>query len=99
MTNQEYWQQHINQWQKSTLNQAQYCKQHNLKESAFSYHKCKQIKNNTAPINTTTFIKLSPVKVLPPQAPLILHLKNNLSLSGITQNNVDLVKLLAEVLI
>lgn len=98
ITNKHGWQQHINQWQKSTLNQAQYCKQHNLKESAFSYHKCKQIKTNITPVNATAFIKLSPPELLSPQEPLTLHFANRLSLSGITPNNVDLVKLLAKVL-
>ena len=98
MTNQQDWQQHINQWQKLTLNQAQYCKQHNLKESAFSYHKCKQSKANTAPIKATTFIKLPVPELLPVQEPLTLHFKSNLSLSGITLNNINLVTRLAEAL-
>jgi len=98
ITNQQDWQQHINQWKKSTLNQAQYCKQHNLKESAFSYHKCKQIKTNITPVNATAFIKLSPPELLPPQEPLTLHFASRLSLSGITLNNVNIVKQLVEAL-
>ena len=98
ISHQQGWQQHINQWRKSTLNQAQYCQQHNLKESAFSYHKCKQIKASTTPVNKTTFIKFSPPELLPPQEPLTLHFTSRLSLSGITSNNIDLVKRLTEVL-
>jgi len=99
---QEGWQQHITQWKNSTLSQAQYCKQHHLKESAFSYHKCKLIKRHTTSslesAKPTGFIKLPVPALTPPQPPLTLHFLSGLSLCGITSNNTDLVKQLAEVL-
>ena len=100
---QRFWQRHIKQWQSSGLNQAQYCKQHNLKESALSYHKCRQQLSNhdicaISPVKKIGFIQLPAPELLPLPAPLTLHFQGDLSLSGITSSNVSLVKQLAEAL-
>ena len=94
--NKSHWQQHINQWRDSKLSQAQYCKNNGLKENAFSYHKGKlagdRKTNSLEPVKAKGFIKL-PVTELPSrQTQLTLHLMSGLSLSGITDNNLALVK-------
>ena len=102
LNKQAFWQQHITQWQNSNLSQSEYCKQHKLKPHSLSYHKCKKIGNSKTksivPIKSSGFIKLPVPELLPVQEPLTLHFKSNLSLSGITLNNINLVTRLAEVL-
>lgn len=94
-----YWQQHINQWHKSGLSQAKYCRQHGLKTNRFSYHKLK-FKAKPAQTSSSGFIKIpvAQVAVKETLAPLTLHFTNGLSLSGIEGNNIALVKQLAAVL-
>lgn len=98
----QVWQQHIRQWRDSGLSQAQYCKQSNLKESAFSYHKCKQAKqkttDNLVSAKNTGFIVLPRPQIIPAHEPLTLHFTSGLSLSGIAVNNIELVKQLSEAL-
>lgn len=103
LTNQQDWQQHINQWHKSTLNQAQYCRQHHLKESAFSYHKNKLAHHSKAsspePVKPSSFIQLPTSQVFPAHEPLTLFFANGTQLTGFTASHVSLVKQLAEVLL
>jgi len=97
--NKRHWQQHINQWRDSGLSQAQYCQQHHLKESAFSYHKYKGAKQaSLTPTKQSTFLQMPLSQVLPAQEPLTLHLANGLFILGIVLSNVALVKQLNEVL-
>ncbi|WP_425307108.1 IS66 family insertion sequence element accessory protein TnpA [Glaciecola punicea] len=83
---QSYWQ-HISQWQKSTLSQTKYCKQHGLKTNRFSYHKLKTKPETTG---SSGFIKIPVAQVARKerQVPLTLHFTSGLSLSGIEANNV-----------
>ena len=37
----DYWLEHIEQWQASSLSQAAYCRRHNIKAHLFSYYKCR----------------------------------------------------------
>lgn len=106
-TKQKYWQQHINQWRKSGLSQAQYCKDNSIKESAFSYHKCR-LTNGSVLVEPkkSGFLQLSAPQIFPAHVslstlthePLTLHLAKGLSISGIALNNLDLVKQLSEML-
>jgi len=98
-TKQKYWQQHINQWRKSGSSQAQYCKNNDIKESAFSYHKCRLINASVlVEPKKPAFLQLSAPQIFPAHEPLTLHLAKGLSISGIALNNLDLVKQLSEVL-
>jgi len=103
LTNQQDWQQHINQWHKSALNQAQYCRQHHLKESAFSYHKNKLAHHSKAsllePVKSSGFIQLPTSQVFPAHEPLTLRFANGMQLTGLTASHVSLVKQLVAVLI
>ena len=94
-----YWQQHISQWQKSTLSQAKYCKQHGLKTNRFSYHKLK-FKAKPETTGSSGFIKIpvAQVALKERQVPLTLHFTSGLSLSGIEANNIGLFRQLAAVL-
>jgi len=98
-TKQKHWQQHIKQWRKSGLSQAQYCKDNSIKESAFSYHKGK-LTNGSVLVEPKKlgFLQLSAPQIFPVHEPLTLHLAKGLSISGIALNNLDLVKQLSEVL-
>lgn len=98
----QFWFNHIKQWKVSGLSQNSYCKEHDLKPHNLSYHKCKQARNQdntqlSTPISTG-FIELavSPTLTLP--EPLILHFCDGVQLTGLAENNLELVKQLAEVL-
>ena len=92
-----FWQQHVSQWQKSNLSQAQYCKKHNLKSHSLSHHKRKlETKHKKAP--SSGFIKVAVPQTLEVQTPLTLHFASGLSLSGIEHGNIGLVKQLTAIL-
>ena len=101
-TTEQFWFNHIKQWQDSGLSQSDYCKEHDVKPHSLSYHKCKQERNQAstqlATPSATGFLQVAvpPVVTLP--EPLTLHFSNGLQLTGLTANNLALVKQLAEVL-
>ena len=98
----QFWLNHIKQWQDSGLSQTDYCKQHDLNPHSLSHHKCKQARHQTntqlATPTPTGFLQVAvpPFVTLP--EPLTIHFSNGLQLTGLTANNVSLVKQLAEVL-
>ncbi|OUS26621.1 hypothetical protein A9Q98_10335 [Thalassotalea sp. 42_200_T64] len=67
----QFWLNHIKQWQDSGLSQTTYCKEHDVKPHSLSYHKCKQARHqvNTqiATPTSTGFLQVavSPVVTLP----------------------------------
>jgi hypothetical protein len=94
---QSFWQQHVSQWQQSTLSQAQYCKKRDLKPHSLSHHKRKlETKRETTP--SAGFIMVSVPQTIEAPTPLTLHFGNGLSLSGIESSNIGLVKQLTAVL-
>jgi hypothetical protein len=96
---QKVWEQHLTQLSESGSSQAEYCRKNNLKEHDFSYQKCKRLNKAAPKSNTSTgFIKVQlPSNKIEPAA-LTLRFNNAVSLSGITENNLALVKQLAELL-
>jgi hypothetical protein len=100
-TGQNFWQQHITQWQGSGLSQANYCRQQALPAHQFSYWKCKLLAGaTTAPEPGTGFAR---VQVTVPAATtlapgLSLCLRDGTRVTGIGQDNLGLLKQLLEVL-
>jgi hypothetical protein len=91
-----FWPGHISQWRDSGLSQADYCRQHGLCQHSFSYHK---LKSSTGLMPTkgesAGFVR---VQVIPqPQyhEPLTLHFANGTRLTGIAENNMEMIKQLA----
>ena len=95
--NNQFWQKHLSQWRDTSLSQSEYCRQHNLRQDNFSYHKCKALKGSSSS-KTKGFLKVQ----IPPQKtmaePLTLRFNNGSCLTGITENNLSLVRQLAEAL-
>ncbi len=93
----QFWQKHLSQWRSTSLNQTEYCRQHNLRADSFSYHKCKSLKKAT-PTKQKGFIKIQ----LPSQKSgpdqLTLKFNNGSCLTGISEDNLTLVKQFAEIL-
>jgi hypothetical protein len=97
-TNQDapFWPEHVSKWRDSGLRQADYCRQHALCQHSFSYHK---LKSSTGLMPTkgesAGFVR---VQVIPqPQyhEPLTLHFANGARLTGIAENNMEMIKQLA----
>lgn len=101
-TSQRFWQQHITQWQESGLSQADYCRQQALHAHQFSYWKCKLLTVDK-PVGLESAIGFAQVQVVTPVAAssapgLSLSLRNDIQVTGITQDTMMLVKQLIEVL-
>jgi len=66
----QYWQEHVESWQKSNINQAGYCRRHGLKRHTFWYWKA----------NDSSGISLVPVplkiNIPPTQKPLVVNIDN-----------------------
>ena len=95
----QFWPDHVSKWRDSGLSQADYCRQHGLCQNSLSYHK---LKSSTELMPTKGdspgFVR---VQVIPqPQfhEPLTLHFANGARLTGIAENNMDMIKQLAGVL-
>jgi hypothetical protein len=88
-----FWQQHVIQWRKSGLTQAQYCKKHELNTQRLIHHKRKLETKGEQPAKTG-FIAVPIPKALttPTLTSLTLHFSSGLSLSGIAPDNMDVVK-------
>ena len=89
-----YWENHFTAWRETSLSQARYCQQYELKEHQFSYYKRRQIelKECNTP-NHTGFIKLEPQSKLPvKQSSLCLRLSKKQSIEGITSDTIHLVQ-------
>ena len=92
----QFWPEHVSKWRDSGLSQADYCRQHGLCQNNFSYHK---LKSSTGLMPTkgepSGFVR---VQVIPqPQyhEPLTLHFANGARLTGIAENNMEMIKQLA----
>ena len=92
----QFWPDHVSKWHDSGLSQANYCRQHGLCQNSFSYHK---LKSSTGLMLTkgdsAGFMR---VQVRPqPQyhEPLTLHFANGARLTGIAENNMEMIKQLA----
>lgn len=100
--NKQFWSDHVSQWKASSLTQAHYCRDHELDQNSFSYHKNKQkIKVPEEGVEKITpiqkgFIRV-PIPLMQPNSNgLILHLSGGHQLTGISQENLALVAELLE---
>ena len=98
----DLWQQHIAQWQASGLSQASYCRQQELLKHQFRYWKRKFLADlePAAPEPKSGFARVQvAVPIATPVSPgLSLCFRDGTQLTGITQNNMALIKQLIEVL-
>ena len=98
----DFWQLHIGQWQASGLSQASYCREHSLHAHQLSYWKRKFLSDSkpVVPEPKTGFARVQvAAHVVPLSSPgLSLCFRDGAQLTGITQNNMDLIKQLIEVL-
>jgi hypothetical protein len=95
----QFWKEHVNQWNDTSLSQASYCQTHQLSIKRFGYWKRKQLGPTplTKPAKkTNSFIQVSPNQYSPTQTPtLAVVLPNQMRIEGITTDNLALVKNLA----
>lgn len=96
-TNQAFWRKHVEQWHSSGLSQAAYCREHQLNQVNFSYHKRKQ-QGEVVPTQNNGFVSVQLAQNVQPIDSLTLHFVNGTHLSGITNQNVTVVKQLMEAL-
>lgn len=100
--NNEFWQNHIVQWQSSGLSQAKYCRQHKLASHQLSYWKCKLLANSlTVPPETPSgFARVQLAELSPTLASsdLSLHFRDGIQLLGITEETLPLIRRLVEIL-
>ncbi|MFT7412825.1 MAG: hypothetical protein ACI9J4_001188 [Paraglaciecola sp.] len=88
-----FWPEHVSKWRDSGLSQADYCRQYGLCQNSFSYH---TLKSSTGLMSNKSesagFVR---VQVIPqPQyhEPLTLHFANGARLTGIAENNMEMIK-------
>ena len=101
-TSDNFWQQHIAQWQASGLSQAGYCRQHELPAQQFSYWKCKFLmgRESFALEPAGGFARVQMVAEIPATSAqdLSLFFRDGVQVTRITQDNMALVKQLIVVL-
>jgi len=101
-TDHDFWLNHITQWQASELSQVSYCRQQALHAQQFSYWKCKFLAKGepVAPEPKTGFarVQVSAPIAKPSVLGLSLYFRDDIHVTGITQDNLPLVKQLLEVL-
>ena len=95
--NQAFWQTHVQQWQSSGLSQAAYCREHQLDQNKLSYYKRKQL-GEVVPTQNNGFVSVQLAQNVQSIDALTLHFVNGTHLSGITSQNVTVVKQLMEAL-
>ena len=95
--NQAFWQNHVQQWQSSGLSQAAYCREHQLDQNKLSYYKRKQL-GEVVPTQNNGFVSVQLAQNVQSIDALTLHFVNGTHLSGITSQNVTVVKQLMEAL-
>ncbi len=100
-----FWQHHIAQWQASGLSQAGYCRQQELCAHQFSYWKrqlqepCQSVVDKPKAGFTRVQLDAHDIGItIPASSGLSVHFKDGTQLSGITLDNVGLVKQLLVVL-
>ena len=95
----QFWEEHVNQWNKTSVSQTSYCQEHGLSIKRFGYWKRKLLgvtQTTTAEKNPTGFIQIAPKQYPPTQiSTLVIELPNQLRIEGITADNIPLVKQLA----
>ena len=98
MSHSQHWQQHIDAWQQSGGSQAEYCRQHALDQSQFSYWKRKLIKTSEPQSVKSSRFAVAKVAVMPQPSSLTLTLPNGIVLGGIDAMNAAIAAKLLEYL-
>lgn len=95
---QQTWQHHIDVWQTTQLSQAQYCRNHDLDQSQFSYWKRKFNRVNSVTKSVTSKFILAQVQTITEQvsSSLTLTLPSGAQLEGIDEHNVHVAAKLIE---
>jgi hypothetical protein len=96
------WQHHITQWQTSGLSQAAYCRQQALRPRQFRYWKDKFLFGSEPvepkPQSGFARVQVAPSIATPPSPCLSLCFPGGIEVTGISQDNMALIKQLIEVL-
>ncbi len=89
----DFWSQQIQMWQQSGLSQVVFCRQHNLVLHQFTYWHCKSKPLSTPVKRNATFDAFIPVTVTATTpSPLQITLPNGIVFTGITVENLDVVR-------
>ena len=99
--NNEFWQNHIAQWQLSGLSQANYCRQHNLAIHQLSYWKGKLLASQPLPTKSPsgfTRVQISDLATPPTSSGLSLCFRDGTQLLGMTEATLPLIRQLVEIL-
>jgi len=101
-TGDDFWRQHVAQWQASGLSQAGYCRHHELTAHQFSYWKCKSLtmSETVGPKLASGFTRVQVVAkpLATSDQKLSLFFRGGIQVTGITPDNMALLKQLIEVL-
>ena len=103
MSHSLHWQQHIDAWRQSGGSQAQYCREHELDQSQFSYWKRKlatlNAHNHPKSAVRASGFAVAQLAVMPePAASLSISLPNGIVLGGIDAMNASVAAQLLEYL-
>jgi len=60
-----FWQNHIRMWRERGINQADYCREHGLKETAFTYWKGKLTQDRSTVSDISAVSDTSPISLVP----------------------------------
>ena len=94
-----FWGDHLQQWKKSGLSRAAYCRQQQLCQQKFSYQKRKSMALCIIdPVVSSGFSRVLVGDAPLPDLGLSLRLNDELCIEGITESNLLLVKTLLAVL-
>ena len=95
-----FWEAHLIAWKETRLSQAAYCQKHELLVHRFGYWKRKLVGAKKPSSKRKGFVRLNPVNRHPastmPVPSLTVQLPNQLRIKGITFDNLELAKQLAE---
>ena len=91
-----FWLDHIQQWQQSSLSQAAYCRQHDLCQQKFSYHKRRTVtvddKVNRVPSPGFARVQVDSFIAANSSTGLSLRLIDGTCIDGISEHNLILLK-------
>lgn len=98
----EQWQQRLQAWRESGLNQKQWCEQNHVRQPQFWYWKkkleevpaAKPIANASAPAFVPVALAPEPAQVPDETAALVITLPNGLKISGVDRSNLSLASTL-----
>jgi hypothetical protein len=94
-----FWGNHLQQWEKSGQSQAAYCRQQDLCQQKFSYHKRKSMALCIVdPAVSPGFSRVQLSNASLPSLGLSLRLNNGICIEDISESNLLLVKSLLAVL-